>query len=412
MELKRKAYLLLAFAAVWAAMQPVLLSFGRGPAMNTFFLLVYASSIPAALLFVVGRRKTAELRNALRDWRKLAILLIIGVVLFLPTEYGVTLAENYVSASLTAVMLRTSPLLMLVLLPTMLRERLTKYQIAALSLGFVGIVIGITGGNISVLHNSNTNIVAFLALMAFVYSFSIVLMKRYLFDISVVMSVAGIAMLLLVLGVTAAEGMHLQPLSLTQISIAIFMGIFYNVINYSLFYYSARQIKTTLSANVLSFTPFLTFVFGGVILAQPVYPYYVVIALLAVVGIAIQSFDKVGGSYRAHSDRNMRHMPIFDVTGIFADTGEMGINTAISNGGRVLAVRLGGEHAMHIDAMALEGKTDGVYTDSHQDIQKESRFVKDVVDAQENDFVVMKAGKLEDGERFFEDLYSRIKSAD
>lgn len=409
MKLKEKAYAMLAFSTVWAALQPVLMSFGRGAAMSSFFVVLYVSAIIASLAFVGYRRRFKEVGAALRNPKSLLVLLTIGIVLFLPTEYGVTYAENYVGASLVAVMLRTSPLLMLILLPTVLRERLSKHQIAALGLGFVGIYIAVSGGNLlGIFQNSNAGIVMVLAALAFVYAFSIILVKRYMFDMSVIMLFAGIAMLFLVLSISAVSGMSFQPLSAEQAAIAVFIGIFYNVINYSIYYYAARQVKATMASNILSLSPFLTFIFAGAILGQPVYPYYIIIALLSVAGIVIQSFDKVGGTYKAANHKsNVGRMTIFDVTGIFAGTGESGINAAINSGGRVLAVKIEKEHAQHVDAMMMEGSS-GVYTDAHDGIRDEAQFVKDVLGTREGEFAVMKAGKLDDGEKFFDDLYGRI----
>lgn len=410
MELKQKAYILTILAVMWASMQPIFLSFGRGTEMNTFFLLVYAIAIPASLAFVVSRGKLKELRTALSDWRKVAILAVIGLVLFIPTEYGVTYAETYVSASLVAVMLRMSPLLMLMLLPIVLRERLSKYQILALSLGFVGIYIALSGGSLfGVFSNSSAWVIGLLALMAFVYSFSIILIRKYVFDISVILFGAAVTMFLLLLGINVASGLQLQPLTSLQIGIAAILGVTYNVIGYSIFYTYARVLKATVSANILSFSPFLTFILAGIILGQPVYAYYVVIALLAVVGIVMQSFDKVGGAYVAKSnEETLKRMTIFDVTGIFANTGELAINSTIKDGGRVLAVRFDAQHADKINGLVGDPQSTGVYTASHEGIGKESAYVKDVLGARPDDIVVMKAGKLDECEKFLHDLYSKI----
>ena len=409
MKLKDKAYAMLAFSTVGAAMQPILMSFGRGTGMSSFFVVLYVSAIIASLGFVGYRKKFADVAAALRDWKSLLILFAIGIVLFLPTEYGVTYAENFVGASLVAVMLRTSPLLMLILLPTVLKERLSKHQIVALGLGFVGIYLAVSGGNLlGIFSNSSAGIVMLLALLAFVYAFSIILVKKYMFDMSVIMLFAGIAMLLLVLAISAVSGTGFHSISAGQAAIAVFIGIFYNVINYSIYYHAARQVKATMASNILSLSPFLTFVFAGVILSQPVYPYYIIIALLSVAGIVIQSFDRTGGAYNPTSHKNsVGRMAIFDVTGIFAGSGETGINAAINNGGRVLAVKINKEHAQHIDAMMMEG-SGGIYTDAHEAIKEESQFVNDVLGTKDGEFAVMKAGRLEDGEKFFNDLYGRI----
>ena len=159
MELKQKAYLMLTLSMFWSALLPVIITLGKGGGINEFYMIVYASAVPASFLAVVMRGKVGELRSTLREWKTVAMMGIIGIVTFFPIEYGITMAEQYVTASLASVIIRLSPLLMLVLLPTVLRERLTKHQIVALGLGFVGLYIGVSGGSLfGVFQNANANV--------------------------------------------------------------------------------------------------------------------------------------------------------------------------------------------------------------------------------------------------------------
>lgn len=408
MELKTRAYSMLVFSMLLASLLPILLSFGKGAVLDEFLLIVYASSIPFAFLAVYFRGKTGELRAVLKKPRTLAIMAVTGIASIFPIQYGVAFAESQVSASLAIVIIRTSPLLMLLLLPIMLRERLTKYQIFALSLGFVGLYIGVTGGSLTVFQNADTGMVMFLIAMAFIYAFCIVLLKKYMFDVSVFVFVSGIVMFILMSGIFAAGGAQLYPLTAFQISLAILIGIFYNVFNNSIYYYALRPVKATVVANIFAISPFITFLLASVILGEPIQVYYVAIALLAFAGIVIQSFDKYGSSYIAKRKSSISdRMVIFDVTGVFANTGEMAINDTIQNGGRILAVKLPNEYSGQVSGMA-DMQTQ-VYTDSHKSIAEESRFVKDIVGAGKDEFVVMKAGLLEECEQFFEKLQERMK---
>ncbi len=410
MELKQKAYLMLTLSMFWSALLPVIITLGKGGGINEFYMIVYASAVPASFLAVVMRGKVGELRSTLREWKTVAMMGIIGIVTFFPIEYGITMAEQYVTASLASVIIRLSPLLMLVLLPTVLRERLTKHQIVALGLGFVGLYIGVSGGSLfGVFQNANANVVMFLVVMAFVYAFSIVLMKKYMYDISIVLFISGVVMFLLVSAIGLSEGAVHYGLDPMQIAMAVFVGVFFNVANFSIYFWALRPLKATVTTNIMAFSPFITFAFADLLLGDPIKIYYIAIAALAFIGIAIQSLDRAGGKYIQRNARNDAHISMFDVTGVFANTGETGINTAIRNGGRILAVKLNNEHATHLDAMMQERSANAVYTDSHEAIREESEFVRGVVGAGDGEFVVMKAGKPDECEEFFDDLSGRIK---
>ncbi len=412
MDIKKKAYVFLVIALISGAIIPILLTVPKSANIYEFFFGVYALSVVTSVAFLAYRGRLGELSRTLKDPRKTGMMCLIGIVTYLPVGFGMAYAEKFVTASLAAVIFRTSPLLMLLLLPTLLREKLSKYQIAALCLAFIGLYVGISGGNLTgVFQNSNVGIVLFLILMAFGYALSVVLIKKYVFDLGIVIAVSSITMFALFALLMAVNGFPLYAMSAPQLAVLAYIGVFFNVFSFYIYFTSLRPIKATIVANVYFLSPFITFLFAALFLGEAIQPYYIAIALLAGAGIFIQRFDKVGGRYLASNrEGNMRHMAVFDVTGVFANTGETGINAAIQGGGRVLAVKLGDEHAGHVRSMAGAEDSYGIYTDSHEAISAESKYVKDILGVQGGEFVVMKAGRLEECERFFEDLYGRIKA--
>lgn len=410
MELKTKAYALLVLTLFSGALIPVLLVFAKGVNLYEFFLMLYGVSVPVSIAFVLYRGRLGELVASVKNPRRLALLCFIGIVTYLPIEFGMAFAEKYVSASLATAVFRLSPLLMLLLLPTLLKERLSRYQIAALSFAFVGLFIGISAGNpLAIFQNSNVGIVIFLIAMAFMYALSVIMIKKYIIDIGVLVAVASATMFVIFLALFVLGGMQIQALNTAQIAVLMYIGIVFNVFSFFLYLTALRPIKATIVSNVYAFSPFITFVLAYIMLGENIQPYYIAIALLAGVGIALQGFDKYGGRYIAiNKDSSINHMTIFDVTGIFADTGEVAINSAIRGGGRVLAVKLGAEHAKNLDSIINANEYGGVYTDTHKSVRNESKFVKSVLGARDDDVVVMKSGRLEECERFFANLHSKL----
>ncbi len=411
MDIKKKAYAFVIITLFAGALIPILLTVSRSTNIYEFFFGIYAVSLVASLAFLAYMGKVGELSKILREPKKVAIICLIGLVSYLPIGFGIAYAEKFIAASLVTAIFRTSPLLMLLLLPPLLREKLSKYQIAALVLAFVGLYIGVSAGNpMGVLQNSDLGIVVFMILMAFGYALSMILIKRYVFDISVVIAISMMAMFALFAVLMVINGFPLYAMTLPQISVVLYMGVISNVFSFYMYFTSLRPIKTTLFANVYFLSPFITFIFAYLFLGEVIQSYYIAIALFAGAGIILQGFDKTGGGYLASSkEGNVWRMAIFDVTGIFANTGEIGINSAIKDGGRILAVKLDGRYGGRVNDLIAEEETEGVYMDSHEEIADESRYVKDVLGAKSGDIVVMKAGTLEECERFFENLYGRIK---
>ena len=411
MDIKKKAYAFVIITLFTGALIPILLTVSKSANIYEFFFGIYAVSLVASLAFLAYMGKVGELSKILKEPKKVAIICLIGLVSYLPIGFGIAYAEKFIAASLVTAIFRTSPLLMLLLLPPLLREKLSKYQIAALILAFVGLYIGVSAGNpMGVLQNSDLGIVVFMILMAFGYALSMILIKRYIFDISVVITISMMTMFALFAVLMVINGFPLYAMTLPQISVLLYMGVISNVFSFYMYFTSLRPIKTTLFANVYFLSPFITFIFAYLFLGEVIQSYYIAIALFAGAGIVLQGFDKSGGRYLASSKKgNIGHMAIFDVTGIFANTGEIGINSAINNGGRILAVKLNDQYTGHVNDIIAEAETECVYTDSHEEIADESKYVKDVLGAKSGEFVVMKAGTLEECEKFFEELYGRIK---
>ena len=214
MDMKKKAYALLLITLVSGALLPILLTAAKTTNIYDFFFGVYAVSSAVSLAFLAYRKKTGELADILKDYRKIAIVCFTGIVSYLPIEFGIAYAEKFISASLATAIFRMSPLLMLLLLPPMLRERLSRYQIVALVLAFAGIYIGISGGSLlGIFQNSNIGIMVFLVFMALGYALSMILIKKYVFDIGAVIALSSVTMLVLLLcnrAVLLPQGMRLQ----------------------------------------------------------------------------------------------------------------------------------------------------------------------------------------------------------
>ncbi|MDE1823403.1 MAG: hypothetical protein KGH50_03695, partial [Candidatus Micrarchaeota archaeon] len=153
-------------------------------------------------------------------------------------------------------------------------------------------------------------------------------------------------------------------------------------------------------------SPFMSILFAHIILGETIHLYYIAIAVLVSIGMMIQRLDKHGGTYHSSSSNRFT---IFDVTGAFANTGELAINRAIDNGGRVFAVKLEGRHRQKLDELLREGNHANVYMGDNPQISGESTFCKDIMGVKDDDHVVLRVGDTKSNEEFFSDLSSRIE---
>ncbi len=391
---------------------PVLLYFLTGVNIAELLFLFSALFIPSALFFVVASGRTKTLKSYLSNKKSLFMIGITGLLMYVPMEFLIGYAEHFVSASLATVIFRTAPILMLLFIPTLLRERLTKTQFIALMLGFVGVFIAVTGGNpMSLLHGgigSNLPIIAMLLLAAFSYALSSILIKRYVFDMQSSLFIYSIFLFAFSSILFASWGFPLSHLTPLDIGLILYIGIIYNVYSFYIYFYAFRILKTTFSTNLYFLSPFVTFFFAWLVLGETIKPYYLIIGALVGVGILIQRFDAVGGTYRSKSRSKFGNSVLFDVTGAFVNTGETAIRNSLSAGGRVIALKIEGKHTDNVRNFLGSNDEAGVYTDNHATITQEAEFVRKVVDAKPGDMVVLKAGHPDEAERFFTGMDAKV----
>ena len=412
MDIKTKAYIFILLSLVGGALFPIALKVAAqsNVSIYAFLFMAFLISTPTSLLLVALRGKLPHLKAYAKNPKEYLMLGLIGFTNLAFVDYGIIYSEHFVSASLATVIYRMQPLLMLLFIPFVLRERVTKIQIAALMLAFAGIYIVLSAGGLSVSWGTDTGIVLFLVAMTLISAFSTVFLKRYTTDMESTMFIFNSVALVIASGLFLLNGGQLPVLNISSTIALLYMGVIMSVC-VPFFYYSAfRALKTTFVTNLYFLSPFLTILFAGVLLNEPIYAYYVIVAVLVAVGLAIQKFDKKGGTYVAKS-KNIISSPvtIYDVTSVFMDTNVEAIRNTIKGSGRVLAIKLNHARAHHIRGVKPH-ENGMVYTDSDKNYvsQTQASFLKEIMGKAEDELVLMFAGNPSHAEGYLNEIGSRV----
>lgn len=410
MNVRTKAYFYMITSIFPGAFLPIVLTLVTGMNIFEFFMLIYLFSLPMAYALVKATKNEDKLVAYVKDKWMLAKIAIVGLLTYPSYQFTILYAERFVSASLATAVLRTSPLLMLLFLPTILKERLSKSQVVALGLAFIGLYVALTAGTFQLQANaSDIPVLALVALGAACYALSSVLIKKYTFNMESAVFIFLCACFVLFTALFFLTGAQFTPITPVMLIVMIWVSLANNIYGLYTYYVALRLFKTTLVTNLYFLSPFITFVFAYFLLGEAIQPYYLAIAGLVAVGIFIQKLDKVGGSYLTRKGRDMHNSVLFDITGTFSDTGNVSIRTAIGKGGRVLALKLAKTRKDELDELVREGRYADVFTDAHSGVAREASFVRDVVGARDGEMVVMKVGDPSEGEMFFEALSSRLQ---
>ncbi|MDE1856165.1 MAG: EamA family transporter [Candidatus Micrarchaeota archaeon] len=409
MKISAKAYVYLLASLLIGSFTPALLVLTQGQNMLEIFMLSSLVSIPFGLAIVAKKKKFGAFAGLLKDRKRLFYLAVAAILSYATFGYGIAYAEQFIGASLTTVLFRLNPLLMLVFLPLMLRERLSGRQLAALGLAFVGIIIGVSGGNLfGIGGDGSVLIMIFAVLLALGYALSGIVIKQQMLDNDVYMCGAAFVMAAFYAIFFAGSGAHLALLSATDMGIVVYIALA-NIFSYGMYTYALKMLKTTVVTNTYMLSPFLTFVWAALFFGNPITIYCIAIAALAGIGMLIQKDDKIGGSHISRSKAPRHAFTIFDVTGAFA-TGNGAVQGVIDSGGRVFATKVHRSQAQHIASMVEGKRFSHAYTGNEAFISSESGFVKDILGVGSDEAMVIKAGPIAENDIFFDELNSRIAS--
>ncbi len=403
MNIKALANTYILFALVLGALVPVMLGLAGSINIYEYLFLTYLVAVPTSFMFVIASGKKKKLVSYFKNKRDLAIVAFIGVLNYASMEYGMTYAEHFISTSLATVIYRMNPILMLAFLPFILKERVTKYQGIALSLAFIGLYIAISmsGGATGLSKGTSFPIIAFMAMVAVAGALATVLAKKYTYDVECSMFIFNLANFAVFLSLFLLNGPQFGGITMTSLLAILYVGVVYNVFVGFMYYGALRMLKTTFVTNLSFLSPFITILFAHLILGEAILPYYLAVAGLVAAGILIQKFDKKGGSYLPSKSHDLNRITLFDVTGAFLNTTETAISDTIRDGGRVLAVKVPQKHREKAEALLEANEYTNVFTHEHPTISDESKFVKDILGAEEGSLVIMKAGRPEESEEFF-----------
>ncbi len=419
MDIKTKAYILITLALVGGALFPLALKVAVDNGVNTysFLFLSYIIATVTSFVLVVVKGKTKELKGYMKNPKEYLKIGIAGFAFAGLIFYGLIYAEQFISATFATVIYRLQPLLMLLFIPLLLRERITKMQVAALMLGFLGIYIALTGGSLVAFAGANTGIVLALLAAVLVSTYAAVYLKRYTTGMESTMFMFNSVSLVIATGLFILSGAQLPTFNLASIAALLYMGIPTSVFVTYFYFRAFRTLKTTFVTNFYLLSPFITAVFAMAFLNEAIEPYYLAIAILVAVGIFIQRFDKKGGTYVAKSKDSVKnYLQIFDVTSAFLNTKSDAINSTMRGNGRVLAVKMDRELYDRIkepsngDSAFKESVF--VYTNSDRGLvsEEENHFISEILAVNQDETVLMCAGKPEAGEEYFNNMQRELET--
>lgn len=281
-------YALLA-ALLWGSTASVIKLIGLG--LNNLQILFYSSAIASVslALMVTYQKKWGIVKSyGVKDYRRFAYMSFLGVFLYYALLYA---ALQLIPGQEAFIVNYTWPIWVMVFAVIFLKEKLSIKKVLAMALGFIGVYIVVTRGNLASFDFSamEGNVLALTA--ACIYGLFSVLSKRnndekvtstmffYLFAFIYTSA-------FLVIFSSLPFPSPSEWLGLTWIGIAT------SGIAFVLWQLALKYGETSKVSNIVFITPFLSLVYLAILTKEVVLISSVIGALFIVSGIVLQSLRK------------------------------------------------------------------------------------------------------------------------
>ncbi|MGC8496157.1 MAG: EamA family transporter [Candidatus Micrarchaeia archaeon] len=400
MKIKFIGYALLAIALLLSAAMPI--AFKLGSNVNPLKLMFFASLIGtvASLAVTAAKGTTKQALSYFTRKRPFLVMAAFGVFDYTILTLIFSFSTHFISASLVAVVYRTWALMLVLLAPFIVRERISKYDILAVLIGFSSFALVALQGTPLSMPVAVLPFVGIVLLGAFLDALTNAVTKRYSYELtSSILAYNLIAFAIFLPLALYFNQTNIVGMSLSDFIAAGFIGIIVDVALTFAFVSAIRMLNVTLVSTSNILVPFITILLSYVLLGEPIYWYYFVIAIGVAAGLLVQRFAPKTTNYIT-KDKDKDTYAIFDVSGAFANTQSPMVYKMLKGNGRALAIKIAKSKYIYdsIKANTTEIGEFIVFPTHmpHMEVKaQEVEFINDVVGANEDDLVLVGIGKPE-----------------
>jgi len=259
--------------------------------LNNLQVLLYSSLIASMSLFVIVmiQGKLPEIKNyKIKDYFTFAYMGSIGIFLYFIFLYaGLTFAP----AQEAFIVNYTWPIWVIIFATIFLKEKLGIKKVIAVLLGFIGVYLVVTKGQIFSFSIISLKGDLFALAGAVCYGIFSVLGKKQNYDrfISMFFYFSFAFVLTLVSTIIFS---NIPPISLYELGGLIWLGIFTSALAHVLWFLALKHGDIAKMSNMIFLTPFLALIYIYFLVGEEILISSIIGLFLIVFGIIIQSYNK------------------------------------------------------------------------------------------------------------------------
>ena len=339
----RKAAFALAFVVLELSFWSIFLQIAGskiGILPELFYGFLVALVVSVAISLVADRG--AGIVSVVKNQRLLLLIIGVGLLNNAITQLLLAAGTLGTNPSVSAIVYRGYVIMVALLLPFTIRQKVKGPQLLASIIGFAGVYIVISGGTLININMATAPAMALLLLAGLCTTAVQIFFNRYNFNAAggvVLFNLASLAFIALLAAATQTSlSVAFTPGSAIAV---IFLGAFGYALGPFMVYYVIRALGPLFFGNTIVTVPFLTIAFAALLTGTPIEPYYLAAALLIGIGVLIQR-NFASRQERITKNKALDRFTIFDVTGVFISNKSPAITKGIAGENRAFAVRLDG----------------------------------------------------------------------
>ncbi len=401
--IRKKASVLLLLNILGVGIWPVALKVVGG-SQSTYCLLFLSFLLASivSLVLMVGLGEVDGFKSIFSSRKNAAVTAIGGLLVYALPSILLSVGAAHVSASLSSVIFRSWVLFTIPFLPLFLKTRINKYQVVAVSIGFLAVFVAITQGSLLTIDFQSLPFVALVLLSAVSVAIGNLIIKTrnstpmaqmLFFDICAAVAFGFVS---LAAG-QASAGYLLAQMTASNLLVIAFLGIVSYSIGSYFYLYALKVFDPVLVGNASMLAPFITFLFASMFVQETLYAYYAVLAFIVLFGIAIQQLAHSKAYERVA--RRASSPVIFDITGAFVENKHPHLLTFMRGDGRALAT------IVKTDVYSAIGKNDHgclIFTNKNppESVKKEElAFIEGIMLPGQDEMILMALGDVDSAEQ-------------
>jgi drug/metabolite transporter (DMT)-like permease len=257
-------------------------------------------TLAGAILLTWSRLRGERFVSSLRQWQK---ALLVGALLLLCGNGGVTWAERYVASSLAALLVSTEPLLVVVLNWIVTRKRPNSKVLLGVLIGLVGVTLLVSEG-LSRNGNSWLSLVGagVVILASLGWAAGSVFSNRHPIQTSTSMASGmqmlsgGCLLLVLALGYGDFGRLNLANASWTSIGAFFYLLIFGSLVGFTAYSWLLNNVTPAMATTYAYVNPMVAVFLGWLIAGEPITKRMLIAAAVIVSSVVlITTFSREPG---------------------------------------------------------------------------------------------------------------------